>query len=622
MPELIDSSRPPSNDGEEKMQRFLLQLPAGYWVFREFSVSEENPRNGNRFGQKRPDFLVLAPDVGLVSIEVKDWDIQANTYRWRDQDTVIRKARDGREEEVANPAAQADAYYYALKDLIEDVAPVFVTSYVAFPNVARQDFLNRIADLKVIKNPQSRFLLNLDRTIFKDDLDRHVSGPDVFLRALVRRNPGFHPSRLAEIDWVFERLLPRHFAIDDLRKRQDAKQKVGVLDAKQRDWVLSLDEHSWHLLDVAGSGKTTALVAKALHLVDAAKGQPPRILLTTYNENLANNIRRILRRKKEEAKKRYDSIEVASILVLMRQIVEKAYDDKAPENATEENLRADVESILADQPDLVRVYDHVFVDEVQDFDALYLQIVDHLSISGRLFFVGDIGQRIYQRTYNLSQLRELPADIELKRTLAMYRTPRGIAELATRFVFGSPLTEQDLTDFKYREDKIVYPSPLDNYAVMMRSNNELADLVRQVQDYLSAGRLLDELMLIADEGSLPRIESSLEKAGIRCGIGDRDDGDAAVTLVSYENAKGLEKPVVIVSGIEHLFESMVKSAILQSAKDRDLQEQLCRRKVYVSLTRCTEELIILYRDPSNRLVADLLKYDAKLQERRTHGSQR
>lgn len=622
MPELIDSSRPLSNDGEGKMLRFLLQLPVGYWVFREFSVSEEKRRNGNGFGEKRPDFLVLAHDIGLVSIEVKYWDIQTSTYRWRDQDKVVKKSRDGREEELTNPAAQADAYYYALKNLIEDVAPVYVTSYVAFPNLARQDFLNRVADLEVFKNPQSRFLLNLDRTIFKDDLDRHVSGPDVFLRELVRRSPGFHPSNVAEIDWVFKRLLPRHFAIDDLRKRQDAKRNVGVLDAQQRDWVLSLDQHSWHLLDVAGSGKTTALVAKALHLVDISKGQPPRILLTTYNENLANNIKRILRRKKEVAKRSYDSIEVASIPALMRQIVEKAYDDRVPESATEENLRAEVESILADQPDLVRVYDHVFVDEVQDFDALYLQIVDHLSVSSRLFFVGDIGQRIYQRTYNLAQLRELPADIELKRTHAMYRTPRGIAELATRFVFGSSLTKPDLTEFKYREDKIVYPSPLDNYAVMTRSNDEFVDLVRRVQGYLSAGRFLDELMLIADEGSLHRIQSSLEKAGIRCGIGDRDDGDAAVTLVSYENAKGLEKPVVIVSGIEHLFESMVKSAILQSAKDRDLQEQLCRRKVYVSLTRCTEELIILYRDPSNRLVADLLKYDAKLQEKRTHDSQR
>ena len=70
--------------------------------------------------------------------------------------------------------------------------------------------------------------------------------------------------------------------------------------------------------------------------------------------------------------------------------------------------------------------------------------------------------------------------------------------------------------------------------------------------------------------------------------------------------KGLEKEVVLVTGIEDLYDRSQPQGMFEDEDTRYQKELLSRRKVYVALTRPLEQLIIYYQDPNNRFVSELL----------------
>jgi DNA helicase IV len=162
-------------------------------------------------------------------------------------------------------------------------------------------------------------------------------------------------------------------------------------------------------------------VSRAIFLVDEALKQrrnPPRILLTTYNENLTRNIRRIFEHKLPETKDRQrykDAIIIQSIPTWLRLIVQDCYGE-LPDNQTETALRNEVEDILKTEPDRYRRFDYLFIDEIQDFDNFFLIVAQHLCHSQNFFFVGDIGQKIYDRTHQLERLGIIPRRVVFKKT--------------------------------------------------------------------------------------------------------------------------------------------------------------------------------------------------------------
>jgi hypothetical protein len=166
---------------------------------------------------------------------------------------------------------------------------VWVTSIVAFPRLSRQAFLNRITNIAVLQNPQSKFFLNLETAIFKEDIDEFFLNPNQLLCQIVRKHSGFRSATESQIQAVHERILPNSFRVGDLTKRQREREHLKMITAQQEKWIFDLDRPTSYLLDVAGSGKTNALVSRAIHVIDQAhkqKRNPPNILLTTYNPNL------------------------------------------------------------------------------------------------------------------------------------------------------------------------------------------------------------------------------------------------------------------------------------------------------------------------------------------------
>src|SRR5690606_24327552 len=128
---------------EEDLLKFLCNLPENYFVYRELQITPEFSDRVKGLEKKQPDFVVISPEIGVLSIETKDWNLDRNRYEWKNQYKVSKTQPNGMIENIDNPATQADAYQHALEEQTKGIS-IFVTSIVAFPRICRSDFLNKV----------------------------------------------------------------------------------------------------------------------------------------------------------------------------------------------------------------------------------------------------------------------------------------------------------------------------------------------------------------------------------------------------------------------------------------------------------------------------------------------
>ena len=63
------------NLGEKAMFAFLKALPENYTLYSELKINVGYNKRVKHLVQKQPDFVVVGNEVGIVSIEVKDWNL-------------------------------------------------------------------------------------------------------------------------------------------------------------------------------------------------------------------------------------------------------------------------------------------------------------------------------------------------------------------------------------------------------------------------------------------------------------------------------------------------------------------------------------------------------------------
>ncbi len=610
----------------------LCRLPEGFFLYRELKVSPTYAEQVRGLREAKPDFVITAPAVGVLGLEVKDWNLDANEYRWANQYDVVVTNRQGEKRSIDNPAHQAARYQNALRELLRDTG-VFVQCLVAFPRLTRQEFLNKFSDIAVLSNPQSRFFLDLDRTLFKDDLDQNPLQPDQVLVSLARKLPNFHGSTPQEIEAVNKRLMPTTFIVGDYSIRQQGFARLKVVSEEQIRWISGVDAARNYLLDVAGSGKTNALVSRAVHLVDhEQQGSPLRILLTTYSENLENNIRRIFEHKILESGERKsvyrDAITIICLPRLISEIVKSkdaslaSREPNETNAAYEERLKEWAATIVEEAKQAYARYDYVLIDEIQDFDDTHLFILTELCRGKRYFFVGDVGQKIFERTHDLRRHGIITAEVELDKSYRMYRTPKYIAELAVEFVTSDPYVRHEFEQKGYR-GRFVYPNELEALPVLEHSTTPHKAIAERVSSLISRDYTERDILVVTSAARLEEHRQALIRQGVRCSTKEPSGTEQAVMLTDFEASKGLERDVVLVSGVEDLYERSCPEGLADDEELRARKESLSRRKVYVALTRTIEQLYVYYSKAENRFVNDLLEINRQLlkkhQKRIRHG---
>ncbi|MCG6138481.1 MAG: AAA family ATPase [Nostoc sp. LLA-1] len=355
----------------------------------------------------RPDIVIFCEDAGIGIFEVKDWDLDAHRiihsddgygYNWQ------VRARDTGEwvttsKEDNCPLKQAEKYRDSIfkyeipildaERLLNQKVHSLIQPLVYFHKHTTADVRNR---LQPILNQHS-----------------HVFGYDSlnpnFLRAMLagcHLKHGSHFTKLMQKNEIAERLknalaYPKHGHTDI--------QSLLVSFNKKQQELLPNTSGCRRVFGSAGSGKTLLLVHKAVNAAREGK----TVLLVCFNITMANNLRDLVTRLARHYGPHYHrNIEVGHFHRFFPY--------------PEENTQIDNRNIK-------RPVDVILIDEGQDFERFWIQILQKIAAPGyHLMFCEDDRQNIYGKNV---QDRAIP-DIRGRRNRinASYRIPEQTAALA------------------------------------------------------------------------------------------------------------------------------------------------------------------------------------------------
>lgn len=602
------------NSGEKTIAKFLSKLPDTYWIYRELKIKETFLNDPDL--QKQPDFVIITPDYGIIIIEVKDWDFQSNIYRPIDQKSFLKINKETGEETIIkeNPFDKAQKYLYALSRIIRSKA--FISSFVVFPRQTKSFVVSSFTDTSVMKDPQSKLLFDINRSIFKENIDQNWLKPENLFKELLTINKEIgrvkHLTTEDMID-INRMLIPNYWAIGDINSLIKNREEVKILSEQQQKWVFSQNNNQNFLFDVTGSGKTNVLISKAIYLIEQNKNNPPKILLATYNDNLKRNIERLFKSKVVDIKDReryLNYVTIDSIPSLFRHFVEQFLEESSGNEESDKSLLEDILKVK-ENTEKLKIFDYIFLDEIQDFDTRTLRILKYFAKAPHFFFVGDIGQKIYPREFNLNALGLNFSKMKLDKSFFMYRTPKYIAQLATEFILTDEWTSNQFAQNEYRPSNFDYKNPFNNLAEIIKYDEVLSTLY----SIFKRGYNPSDIMIITSEKLISNVERELKTANLDFTIGIHED-QTGITIIDFMNVKGLEKKVVIIIGIEDLYHPFRLEAQMDSEHEKKQKESLTKRLIYIALTRTLEQLILLYKDDTNPYIATLLQINKKIIKKR------
>ena len=152
-----------------------------------------------------------------------------------------------------------------------------------------------------------------------------------------------------------------------------------------------------------------------------------------------------------------------------------------------------------------------------------------------------------------------------------------------------------------------FVSQIEEFRQMLQGGSDLKELIEAIlektgyrEELKAEGEIeaqtrlenIDELVSKAvdywDNQEHPTLDEFLEQVALVADIDQMDDSENRVTLMTLHSAKGLEFPVVYLSGME---DGLFPSSMAIFSDDRaDLEEE--RRLAYVGITRAKERLVL------------------------------
>ena len=254
-------------------------------------------------------------------------------------------------------------------------------------------------------------------------------------------------------------------------------------------------------------------------------------------------------------------------------------------------------------------FSHIVVDEAQDLGVPELRLICSLAPVGadRLFFAGDLGQRIFQQPLSW---KALGADVRGRAsTLKVnYRTSEQIREAADRLL---PPTVRDVDGLEEeRAGTIsVFAGAPPEVALEADEATETDRVAAFLADAVRAGVSLGEIAIIVrSRAELPRAHAAARAAGLDAAeLSDQsvDVGDR-VALATMHLAKGLEfKAVAVMACDDGVLPNGDRiDAVIEEG---DLEEvyETERHLLYVACTRARDRLLISGVRPGSEFLADL-----------------
>lgn len=255
-------------------------------------------------------------------------------------------------------------------------------------------------------------------------------------------------------------------------------------------------------------------------------------------------------------------------------------------------------------------YDHVVVDESQDISIAQLRFLASLGADqpNRLFFAGDLGQRIFQMPFSWLALG---VDIRGRsRNLRVnYRTSHQIRMQADRLL-GAQVSDVDGATEDRRGTVSVFNGPAPAVRLLESEDAETAAVAAWLSEQAAGGVLPHEIgLIVRSADQLARARAALELAKLPFVVLDEKvltrNGHASVCTMHL--AKGLEfRSVAVMACDDEVIP--LQSRVETVTDDSDLEEvyNTERHLLYVACTRARDNLLVTAVLPGSEFLSDLV----------------
>jgi len=254
-------------------------------------------------------------------------------------------------------------------------------------------------------------------------------------------------------------------------------------------------------------------------------------------------------------------------------------------------------------------YDHVVVDEAQDFGVAQLRFLAALGgdRANSLFFAGDLGQRIFQQPFSW---KALGVDVRGRsRTLRVnYRTSHQIRTQADRLL-GPAVTDMDGVTEERSDTVSVFNGPRPSLRTFSAAAEETKAVGEWLAERAREGIAPNEFGVFVRSGDqIDRAKAALEAAGLPFKVLDEHvattSGYASVSTMHL--AKGLEFRAVAVMACDDEIIPL-QARIEEVGDDGDLREvyETERQLLYVACTRARDHLLVTSVEPASEFLDDM-----------------
>jgi superfamily I DNA/RNA helicase len=254
-------------------------------------------------------------------------------------------------------------------------------------------------------------------------------------------------------------------------------------------------------------------------------------------------------------------------------------------------------------------FDFVVVDEAQDVDVAQLRFLAALGASrpNRLFFAGDLGQRIFQQPFSW---KSLGIDVRGRSTTLRinYRTSHQIRARADRLL-GPEVADVDGNTEQRNSTISLFNGPAPEIRVLAHSQAETAAVADWLRARITAGCMPHEIgLFVRSSGQLGRARAAVTAAGLGFKLLDEnvDSLSGYVSIGTMHLAKGLEfRAVVLMACDDEVIP--LQERIEGVADDGELEEvyNTERQLLYVACTRARDYLMVTAVEPASEFLDDL-----------------
>jgi len=551
---------PKKIEGMNKSERYILnKLKQLYMAEPHISYLYLEPKIKNL----TPDFILIDPIRGVAVIEVKAWSIEYIDTINAKEVTSIKGDR------LENPAYKARRYFNTLSgvfhfhpELIDDKNQLKMKLHSLL-------VLTELREEEVIELKIDAFFNHYPaRVLFKEMLPK-LTLDELFGNTIEAIDPTL-------IEAIRVAIFPEIKIVHPSNGNNDlVDEQILALDIEQERFAKSLPLGHYIITGIPGSGKTVALLSRAIYL---AKLYPEwNILILTYNKALKTQLNLKIEKIKEDLGLLEISIKNIKIATFHQKAMQLSH--LSPQDYRENSEEFWRTTLPNDALQKATPHYHaILIDEYQDFYKEWFALVRKLLIEieendtkySNLFLAGDRLQSIYNpNEINWKQDIGLSMSGRSKLLKTSYRTTKEHIAFGFSLLLNDKKYKNEVEKFYEEGKNIMLKNTTQDSIELLEGDYQ--DIVTLIEHLLENYRYEDILLLAPTWQSLNHLKRKLPHEIQHHIVSSKTLQDNKAIFTTYHSSKGIESKVTIVVDIEKIKE---------------------RKLLYVAATRASNKLIL------------------------------